>query len=93
MKKCTQYITTKTVKPHWNDYLKQKGNGLWDIHIHVLIKTVEQDVENEPQQLDYSHYLSSTLNRGREYVYNNMLNYLIHAKDYQKYQYALREKF
>ncbi len=28
-------------------YLKQKRNGLYDIHIHVLIETVEgQDVES-----------------------------------------------
>ncbi len=30
----------KDSKTHWNDYLKQKET--WkDIHIHVLIKTVE----------------------------------------------------
>ncbi len=77
----------KTSKTHWNDYLI-KETVYKDIHIHVLIKTVEgQDVESiatavglQPQYIEYAK-------RGK-YVYNNMLSYLIHAKDYQKYQYA-----
>ncbi len=44
-KKCTQYITTKTVK-RIGTLSKAKETVYKDIHIHVLIKTVEgQDVE------------------------------------------------
>jgi hypothetical protein len=78
----------KDSKTHWNDYLRRKETVYKDIHIHVLIKTVEgQDVESiataiglQPQYIEYAK-------RGK-YAYNNMLSYLIHAKDYQKHQYA-----
>ncbi len=58
-----------------------------DIHIHVLIKTVEgQDVRRySKQRLDYNW---PSVCQTRKYAYNSMLSYLIHAKDYQKHQYA-----
>ncbi len=77
----------KDSKTHWNDYLRRKVYK--DIHIHVLIKTVEATrrwksiataIGLQPQYIEYAK-------RGK-YAYNNMLSYLIHAKDYQKHQYA-----
>ena len=64
----------KDSKTHWNDYLRRKETVYKDIHIHVLIKTVEgQDVESiataiglQPQYIEYAK-------RGK-YAYNNMLS-------------------
>lgn len=75
----------------WNDYTKLKETVYKDIHIHVLFKTVDgQDVETiasavgvQPQYIEYAK-------RGK-YAYNNMLSYLIHAKDAQKHQYSADE--
>ena len=75
----------------WNDYTKLKETIYKDIHIHVLFKTVEgQDVETiasavgvQPQYVEYAK-------RGK-YAYNNMLSYLIHAKDAEKHQYSPKE--
>jgi plasmid replication protein rep len=75
----------------WNDYTKLKETVYKDIHIHVLFKTVDgQDVEAiasavgvQPQYIEYAK-------RGK-YAYNNMLSYLIHAKDAQKHQYSPKE--
>ena len=78
----------KDSKIIWNDYTKLKETVYKDIHIHVLLKTVDgQDVETiatavgvQPQYIEYAK-------RGK-YAYNNMLSYLIHAKDTQKHQYS-----
>lgn len=75
----------------WNDYTKLKETVYKDIHIHMLFKTVDgQDVETiasavgvQPQYIEYAK-------RGK-YAYNNMLSYLIHAKDAQKHQYSADE--
>lgn len=75
----------------WNDYTKLKETVYKDIHIHVLFKTVDgQDVETissavgvQPQYIEYAK-------RGK-YAYNNMLSYLIHAKDAHKHQYSPKE--
>lgn len=81
----------KDSKIIWNDYTKLKETVYKDIHIHVLLKTVDgQDVETiatavgvQPQYIEYAK-------RGK-YAYNNMLSYLIHAKDSQKHQYSPKE--
>ena len=81
----------KDSKIIWNDYTKLKETVYKDIHIHVLLKTVDgQDVETiatavgvQPQYIEYAK-------RGK-YAYNNMLSYLIHAKDGQKHQYSPKE--
>lgn len=81
----------KDSKTIWNDYTKLKETIYKDIHIHVLLKTVDgQDVETiasavgvQPQYIEYAK-------RGK-YAYNNMLSYLIHAKDAQKHQYSADE--
>lgn len=81
----------KDSKIIWNDYTKLKETVYKDIHIHVLLKTVDgQDVETiatavgvQPQYIEYAK-------RGK-YAYNNMLSYLIHAKDTQKHQYSPKE--
>lgn len=78
-------------KTIWNDYTKLKETIYKDIHIHVLFKTVDgQDVETiasavgvQPQYVEYAK-------RGK-YAYNNMLSYLIHAKDAEKHQYSPKE--
>ncbi len=78
----------KDSKTHWNDYLRRKKLFIKDIHIHVLSVVEGQDVESiataliglQPQYIEYA--------KKQKYAYNNMLSYLIHAKDYQKHQYA-----
>ncbi len=76
----------KDSKTHWNDYLC-KETVYKDIHIHVLIKTVEgQDVESIATAIDYNCNIEYA-KRGK-YAYNNMLSYLIHAERLSKHHAA-----
>ena len=81
----------KDSKTIWNDYTKLKETIYKDIHIHVLLKTVDgQDVETIASAVGVQSQYIEYAKRGK-YAYNNMLSYLIHAKDAQKHQYAPKE--
>ncbi len=55
----------KDSKTHWNDYFRRKETIYKDIHIHVLIKTVEgQDVESIATAIDYNRKYTSMPNEG-----------------------------
>ena len=81
----------KDSKTIWNDYTKLKETIYKDIHIHVLLKTVDgQDVETIASAVGVQTQYIEYAKRGK-YAYNNMLSYLIHAKDAQKHQYSPKE--
>lgn len=81
----------KDSKTIWNDYTKLKETIYKDVHIHVLLKTVDgQDVETIASAVGVQTQYIEYAKRGK-YAYNNMLSYLIHAKDAQKHQYSPKE--